>query len=220
VEGKSQQDITPFLNQLARVGKRLEGVAIDMSSAYYRAVRESLPQSDIVFDRYHIMALINQATEELRREQQRELDDLGKQTLKGNRFLLLRNYEDLKPDGKERLDALLQANQPLFTMHSMKEQLRLFWQKENETTARTFLETWCRDALNSGIKQLSKVAKTLGGYRTGLLNYFKHPITSAMVEGINNKIKTLKRQAYGFRDTEYFKLRLYHLHTQRYSLTG
>jgi transposase len=220
VEGKSKEDITPFLKKLARVGKRLEGVAIDMSSAYYRAVRESLPQSDIVFDRYHIMALINQATEELRREQQRELDDLGKQTLKGNRFLLLRNYEDLKPDGKERLDALLQANQPLFTMHSMKEQLRLFWEKENETTARTFLETWCRDALNSGIKQLSKVAKTLGGYRTGLLNYFKHPITSAMVEGINNKIKTLKRQAYGFRDTEYFKLRLYHLHTQRYSLTG
>jgi hypothetical protein len=65
-----------------------------------------------------------------------------------------------------------------------------------------------------------RVAKTLAGYRTGLLNYFKHPITSAMVEGINNKIKTLKRQAYGFRDKEYFRLRLYHLHTQRYALAG
>ena len=153
-------------------------------------------------------------------EQQRELDDLGKKTLKGNRFLLLRNYEDLKPEGKARLDELLHANQPLFLMHSMKEQLRLFWDKDNWFSARTFLETWCRDALQSGIKQLVKVAKTIAGYRTGLLNYFKHPITSAMVEGINNKIKTLKRQAYGFRDNEYFMLRLYHLHTQRYALTG
>ena len=220
VEGKSKEDILPFLRKLARKARQLEGIAMDMSSAYYYAVLEALPKLDIVFDRYHIMALVNQAIEELRREQQRELDDLGKKTLKGNRFLLLRNYEDLKPEGKARLDELLHANQPLFLMHSMKEQLRLFWDKDNWFSARTFLETWCRDALQSGIKQLVKVAKTIAGYRTGLLNYFKHPITSAMVEGINNKIKTLKRQAYGFRDNEYFMLRLYHLHTQRYALTG
>jgi transposase len=220
VEGKGKEDISPFLEKLARKGRRLQAVAMDMSSAYYSAVREVLPNVDIVFDRYHIMALINNAIEDLRRKQQQELDRLGQQTLKGNRFLLLTNYEDLKPDRKARLDALLQANQPLFTIHSMKEQLRLFWEKENLCAARTFLETWCADALRSGIKQLAKVAKTLAGYRSGLLSYFKHPITSAVVEGINNKIKTLKRQAYGFRDQEYFKLRLYHLHTQRYSLTG
>jgi transposase len=166
------------------------------------------------------MALINQAIEELRREQQRELDQLGQKALKGNRFLLLRNYESLKPDHQTRLNALFEANQPLFTMHSMKEQLRLFWEMQDGEAARTFLELWCGDALNSGIKQLIKVGKTLSLYRTGLLNYFKHYITSAVMEGINNKIKTPKRMAYGFRDTEYFKLRLYHLHTQRYSLSG
>ena len=74
--------------------------------------------------------------------------------------------------------------------------------------------------MGSGIRSLERVAKTLAGYKTGFLNYFKHCITSAVVEGTNNKIKTLKRQAYGFRDVEYFKIRLYHLHTQRYSLTG
>jgi transposase len=81
----------------------------------------------------------------------------------------------------------------------MKEQLRLFREKENGVAARAFLETWCADALKSGIKHLAKVAKTLAGYRTGLVSYFKHPITNGMVEGINNKIKTLKRQAYRFR---------------------
>jgi transposase len=163
VEGKGKDDIRPFLETLARKGKRLQAVAMDMSSAYYHAVRESLPRADIVFDRFHIMALINQGIDDLRREQQRELDQLGQETLKGNRFLLLRNYEDLNPDRKARLDALLQANQPLFTMHSMKEQLRLFWEKDDGPAARAFLELWCRDALQSGIKALMKVAKTLAG---------------------------------------------------------
>jgi transposase len=77
------------------------------------------------------MALMNNALDEIRRGQQNELDQIGNQTLKGNRFLFLRNYADLKPDRKPRLDELLQANQPLFVAHSMKEQLRLFWEKDD-----------------------------------------------------------------------------------------
>jgi transposase len=220
VEGKSKEDIRPFLDKLAKKGKKLQAVAMDMSSAYYWAVRETLPHVDIVFDRYHVAALMNQAIDDFRRELQSELDELGHKTLKGSRFLLLRNYDSLEPDRKARLDALLKVNEPLYVIHSMKEQLRLFWDKEDQESARQFLQVWCRDALQSGIKHLMRVAKTIGAYRTGLLNYFKHRITNAAVEGFNNKIKTLKRQAYGFRDMEYFKLRLYHLHTQRYSLTG
>ena len=129
-------------------------------------------------------------------------------------------YDSLSADSKARLDALFAVNQPLFIIHSMKEQLRLFWECHTHTEAEAFLHAWCHDAMQSGIKQLAKVGKTLAGYRTGLLNYFLHPITSGAVEGLINKIKTLKRQAYGFRDNEYFKLRLYHLHQQRYSLSG
>jgi transposase len=220
VEGKGKEDIRPFLQTLARKAKKLQAVAMDMSSAYFAAVIETLPRADIVFDRFHIMALMNQAIDELRRDHQRELDVLGQQTLKGSRFLLLQNYDSLAPDRKARLDALLQVNSPLFVIHSMKEQLRLFWEKAGYKEAEQFLAVWCRDAINSGIKALKRVGKTLGAYRTGLLNYFKHRITSGAVEGLINKIKTLKRQAYGFRDPEYFKLRLYHLHTQRYSLAG
>ena len=220
VEGKSKEDIRPFLKTLARRAGKLEAVAMDMSSAYFSAVRETLPTVDIVFDRFHIMALMNQAIDELRRDYQRELDVLGQQTLKGSRFLLLQNYDSLAPERKARLDALLQVNSPLFIIHSMKEQLRLFWEKEDRKEAEQFLAVWCRDAMQSGIKALKRVGKTLGSYRTGLLNYFEHRITSGAVEGLINKIKTLKRQAYGFRDPEYFKLRLYHLHTQRYSLAG
>lgn len=220
VEGKGKDDIRPFLEKLFRKAKKLKGIAMDMSGSYFAAVRQWLPHVDIVFDRYHVSALMNQAIEEIRREQQKELDALGQKTLKGNRFLLLRNYNTLNPDRKARLDALLRANRPLFIAHSMKEQLRLFWEQHSLEEASQFLHVWLKDAMESGIKALARVAKTLAGYRTGLLNYFKHGITSAVVEGTNNKIKTLKRQAYGFRDIQYFKLRLYHLHTQRYSLAG
>jgi transposase len=220
VEGKSKEDIRPFLGSLARRARKLKAVAMDMSSAYFWTVRETLPGVKVVFDRFHVISLMNQAIDELRRDHQAELDALGRQTIKGSRFLLLRNYDSLQPDRKARLDALLSVNRPLFEIHSMKEQLRLFWEKTDRKEAEQFLAIWCRDAMNSGIKVLKKVGKTLAGYRTGLLNYFDHRITSGAVEGLINKIKTLKRQAYGFRDAEYFKLRLYHLHTQRYSLTG
>lgn len=220
VEGKSKEAVEPFLKKLAKKGTHLKAVTMDMSSSYIWAVREHVPHVDVVFDRFHVMALMTDAVDACRRELQRDLEATGQKTLKGSRFLLLQNYESLSPDRKARLDALLQVNQPLYEIHTMKEQFRLLWEKGSYEEGRVFLETWCQDALNSGIKHLKKVAKTLATYRTGLLNYFKHRITNATTEGINNKIKTLKRQAYGFRDIEYFKLRLYRLHTQRYSLTG
>lgn len=124
VEGKGRGDIRPFLQTLARRGKKLEAMAMDMGSPYFLAVRETLPHVKVVFDRFHVVSLMNQAIDELRRDYQGELDSLGQQTLKGSRFLLLRNYNSLEPERKARLDALLQVNRPLFEIHSMKEWLR------------------------------------------------------------------------------------------------
>lgn len=220
VEGKSTDAIKPFLKRIRRYSPKLKAVAIDMSHSYRKAVQECLPHVSIVYDHYHISALINRSVDDLRREQQRQLCGKEKQALKGSRFLLLRNYGKLDPDAQQRLQLLLDMNKPLFSMYTMKEQLRQFWECRNRQEARKYLWQWCFDALTSGVKQLVKVGLTLNSYREDILNYFDHPITNAVTEGINNKIKTLKRQAYGYRDMEYFKLRLYHLHTQRYALSG
>ena len=220
VEGKSKEAILPFLRKLAKKAKKLKAVAMDMSRSYFWAVHETLPGVEIVFDKYHIMALMNKAIDDFRKEYQGELDNLQKRTIKGSRFLLLANYSSLDSAKRTRLKELLEVNQPLYVIYSMKEQLRLFWDFENSEQAQIFLETWCKDARETGIKHLVKVADTLGAFKTTVLNYFKFRITNAVTEGIVNKIKTLKRQAYGFRDMEYFKLRLYHLHEQRYSLSG
>ena len=220
VEGTSKEAIAPFLQTVARKAKKLKAVAMDMSTSYTSAVREHLPEVPIVFDRYHVMALINRQIDALRREQQHHLDTQETKTLKGSRFLLLRNYHELPDDKKGRLDDLLAANQPLFTIHAMKEQLRLFWSQGTVDHAKSFLLNWCFDALTSGIKQLSAVGSTILASMQGLLGYYPHKITNGPLEGLNNKIKTMKRQAYGFRDMQYFKLRLYNLHNSGYSFAG
>ncbi len=220
VEGNSSEAITPFLRKISKKAKNLRAVAIDMSTSYHKALKKELQHVDIVFDRYHISALANRALDKLRRELQRQLEPNARKSLKGSRFLLLYNYCNLKDEKKGKLKNLLDLNGPLFTLYIMKELLRYFWQFSSEKAAKKYLEMWCADAMASGIKQLATLGATLHRYKDEMLNFYKHRITNAPVEGINNKIKTLKRQAYGYRDMQYFKLRLYHLHNQGYSLSG
>lgn len=220
VEGRDKDAIKPFLKKLARKAINLKAIAMDMSKSYTSAVQEYLPDIDYVFDHFHVSAVINEAIENIRREQQKKCNRVGLDAIKGMRFLLLRNYETLDPKNRNSLNSLLEVNKPIATAHTMKEQLRLFWSKNNRKEGAQFLVWWVADAVRSGIRHLAEAGKTILRHYEGLLSYFDHKISNGMTEGINNKIKTLKRQAYGFRDMEYFKLRLYHLHNQGYSLTG
>ncbi len=220
IEGRSKEAVKPFLRKLARRAIDLVAIAMDMSGSYESAVKEVLPKIDIVFDHYHVMALCSKAIDNIRREQQNRCAIVGLRTLKGQRFLLLKNFEKLGTREQSSLEALFEVNKPLAIAHTMKEQLRLFWRKPNSQEGARSLCWWIIEALESEIGELIKVARTLLGHYEGLLNYFKHRLTNARTEGINNKIKTLKRQAYGYRDMEYFKLRLYHLNKQENSLVG
>jgi transposase len=217
VEGKSVDDVKPFLMQLAEEAKNLKAIAMDMNAAYALATRQYLSNVDIVFDRFHIMGLLNTTIEEIRRSQQEKCNQVGLRVIKGCRFLLLKNYEKLNPIKQESLNSLFEVNKPLAIAHAMKEQIRLFWTKSTIKEGAGFLSWWIMDAYDSGIKELQKAGRTILRHGIDILNYFKHRITNGKTEGINNKIKTMKRQAYGFRDMEYFKLRLYNLHKTRYS---
>ena len=220
VEGRSKQNVTPFLRELATKAKNLKAIAMDMSGPFASAVGEILPKVDIVFDHFHVDALINKALDDIRRQQQSSLDKTQRKVVKGQRFLLLRNYDTLDKSAQEGLQVLLNINAPLLIAHTLKEQFRLFWKEPTLESASNFLLRWLWDVFESGIGPLIKVGRTLLGHAKGLVNYFKHRISNGKIEGINNKIKTMSRQAYGFRDKEYFKLRLLHLHEQKHSLTG
>lgn len=217
VEGKSIESVTPFLLKLKNKAIKLKAIAMDMNAAYASATKMYLPNIDIVFDRFHVVALLNTAIDEIRRDQQAICNRVGLKAIKGMRFLLLSNYEKLDPKKKNSLECLFEINSPIALAHAMKEQIRLFWNKMSVKEGAQFLGWWIIDSIDSGIRELQKVGRTLLRHGMDLLNYFKHPISNGKTEGINNKIKTMKRQAYGFRDIEYFKLRLYYLHKTRSS---
>ena len=99
----------------------------------------------------------------------------------------------------------------------MKEQLRLFWEQRNQREGVSHLVAWILDAMKSDVKQLREMSSTLIDHLQGVIHYYPHKISNGLLEGLNNKIKTMKRQAYGFRDMEYFTLRLYDLHADRYA---
>ncbi len=217
VEGKSIDSVSQFMQRLKVEAPNLQAIAMDMNAPYAAATRKFLPKVDIVYDRFHVMALLNSMIDKIRRSQQIKCNQIGLRALKGCRFLLLSNYEKLDPKKQESLTCLLEINKPLALAHAMKEQLRLFWAKTSLQEGAGFLGWWIIDTFESGIEELYKAGKALLRRSKDLLNYFKHRITNGKTEGINNKIKTMKRQAYGFRDIEYFKLRLYNLHKTRYS---
>jgi transposase len=149
-------------------------------------------------------------------------DVMQKAVLKGTRWLLLKNPENLdqEKDEKQRLKEALALNEPLATAYYLKDDLRRFWEQPGKAFATIFLNGWICRAQASGIKILQQRAKTLAAHHTGLLAYYDVMISSGPMEGTNNKIKTMKRQAYGFRDMEFFKLKILAIHETRYALVG
>jgi transposase len=154
---------------------------------------------------------------------QREAEGpLQKKVLKGTRWLLLKNPENLddERDERKRQEKALSLNKPLATVYYMKEDLRQIWDQKDAAAAKVFLDDWIARARTSGIRMLQQFAETLVEHRPGILNYYRCPITTAALEGTNNEIKTMQRQAYGFRDYEFFKLKIFALHETHYALVG
>ena len=114
----------------------------------------------------------------------------------------------------------LRFNEPLSVAYYLKEELRLLWSQPSFEQMTRFLHNWCAQAMESGIAQMMSLAKTLRGHATGILNHFHRPISTGKLEGINNKIACLKRAAYGYRDHEFFTLKLYSLHKSSLCLSG
>lgn len=222
-DGKGAKALKPFWKRLRGSKADIQAVAMDMSPAYREAVSTHLPEAKIVFDRFHVMKLFNEKLSDLRRALHREATDvMQKKVLKGTRWLLLKAAENLDEERDEttRLKEALALNQSLAVAYYLKEDLRQFWEQSGKRFATLFLDGWIKRAEGSGIKKLQEMAKTLAAHRSGLLAYYDVMITSGPMEGTNNKIKTMKRQAYGFRDREFFKLKILAIHESQYKLVG
>ena len=222
-QGKGGEALTAFWKRLRSSGAKIEAVATDMSPAYIDAVLTHLPKARLVFDRFHVMKLFNDKLSDLRRELHREATDKQlKEVLKGTRWLLLKRPGNLDPKHNEqaRLDEALRLNQPLATAYYLKEDLAEVWEQEDQDAAQAFLLDWITQAETSGIRMLMTMARTLRMHAWEILSYYDYPISTGPLEGTNNKIKTMKRQAYGYRDQEFLKLKILAIHESKYALVG
>lgn len=216
-DGKGADALDKFWKKVKRKKVEIKYVATDLSAAFTASVFENCPNAVHVFDHFHVVKLMNEKLDDIRRNVYNMEKDINKRkVLKGTRYLLLSNGEDIFDSNyKTRLDNALAMNEPLSKAYYLKEQLREIWNQVHKEDAERVLKDWVKQAQESKIPQLMRMSMTLLAHRRGILAWYDCHISTGKVEGINNKIKVVKRNAYGFRDDKYFELRLYALHDCR-----
>lgn len=201
VPGERTRD-TQVMLELHADRQTVRAVSIDLSEAYRQAVQTALPHAAVVADKFHVIALASRALREVHGERRRPGNDA---------WLLQRAIERLSADDKRRLAAILQRDRALRAAWTMKEELRALYRAPTAAHADEALRGWIADASGSGLPSFVRTANTLSRWRKEILNYWQHPITNAVVEGKHNRVKVLKRRAYGYRNERTFLLRILNL---------
>lgn len=209
--GNRRVDIRPFFEHLGKHCKDIEAVAMDMNTAFDLEVKLHCPKAEVVYDLFHVVAKYGrEVVDRVRVDQANELqhDKSARKLVKGSRWLLLKNRSNLNAQQTVSLKELLQANQPLSTVYILAEQLKSIWRAPSVWEAFLRWRAWMRQAEESNLAPLKLFAKRLKPYLRGILAAARYRLHTSCIEGINNKIKVIKRMAYGFRDNEYFFLKI------------
>jgi len=219
-QGRDAGPLIPFLRTLEPAGPHLDAVALDMWPAYRLAVQAVFPRLTIVHDPFHTVALGNRAIDGTRRELSHATNIPTRKVIKESRFLLLGGGETLPDTARSRLDDLMALNQPLYEAYLFEEDLRQLWHQPSADAAGRVLFAWIARAQATTLHHFATLAATLEAHALQVLSWFEHPISTGPLERLNNKIKVLKRQAYGFRDLDYFELHPSFIHEAPSSLPG
>jgi len=211
--GRGKADIRPFFELLGAQGRsQLKAVAMDMNAGYVEEVRSQCPQAEIVYDLFHVVARYgHEVIDRVRVDEANRLrhDPKGRQVVKGSRWLLLRNRRNIdKQEDRVRLQELLAANRTLAKVYILKDDLKHLWDYRYQGAAVRFWQQWYRRAIRSRILPLVRFARNLKGHLPTILAHCRWRLGTSLLEGINNKIKVIKRMAYGFRDEDYFFLKI------------
>ena len=211
--GRSREEVRPFFELLGpeRCGK-IVAVAMDMNAAYDLEVRRYCKNAQVVYDLFHVVAKYGREVVDRVRvdEANRVKDDKpARKVIKGSRWLLLKNAENIdREEDRVRLAELLKANKKLAAVYVLKDDLKELWAYRHTGYAQRFWQQWYSRAIHSRIEPLKAFARKLKGYLPGILSHCNFPLHTSVLEGINNKIKVIKRMAYGFRDDAYFFLKI------------
>lgn len=211
-KGRGREDVRPFFLQLGTEGcRRLRAVVMDMNPAYEEEVRAQCPHAEIVYDLFHVVAKYGrEVIDRVRVDEANRLrhDRAARQVIKSARWLLLRNRENVRPEDRVKLRDLLAANRRLAAVYVLKDDIKHLWRYAYPGAARRFFDEWYQRAVRSRIEPLKAFARNLKVKLAGILAHCRYPFHTSLLEGINNRIKVLKRMAYGYRDHAYFFLKI------------
>jgi len=188
----------------------IEAVAMDMWDNYIEATREALPNAAIVFDLFHVVASFGKVIDQVRLAEFAKAHVADRNVFKGSKYLLLRNKASLHThDERARLDQLLALNRSISTVYILKDKLKLIWSYASRTWAAKALREWIALARTLSHYPIHDFCRMLKAHAYGILNHCRFPIHTSKLEGVNNKIKVIKRKAYGFHDLRYFALKVF-----------
>lgn len=198
-KGKSADTLKPFFEALGpqRLAE-LESVTIDMSAAYIKAVTEAAPDATIIFDRFHVQKLANEAVSKVRRDEVREAEPEDKKELKNTQWPLLENPWNLTEFEDKKLTDLKKTNERIYRGYLLKESLVAIFECSSILIAGWKLDEWEAWASRSRLAPFVKLAKTIRKHRDGILEYVRDRFNNGRVEGLNGKTRTITRRSYGF----------------------
>jgi transposase len=212
---RDQRALARFYRALGPQGRRrIAAIAMDMHEPYILITQRRLSQAKIVFDQFHVLAMYSRVIDKVRAQEARGKPEHERTFIKGSRYLLLKNAQNLLPYQELKLKELLRVNRRLNTLYVLKDDLKQLWRYVYPAAARSWFEGWCRRAMRSRIPLLKTFARTMRKNWEGIVSHCSYPIHTGLLEGLNNLAKVIKRIAFGFRDDEYFflKLRASHLY--------
>ncbi|QTE88380.1 ISL3 family transposase [Shewanella algae] len=210
-EGRSREAIRPFFVKLGQYCQQIEAVAMDMNTAFDLEVQMHCPQAKVVYDLFHVVAKYGrEVIDRVRVDQANQLkhDKPARKRVKRGRWVLLKNRDNLTDKQAGYLNELLESNKSLMTVYLLREQLKEMWYCTDEAEATAQWNLWWQQVRESGIRPLLQFGQRLKNYLHGIVASAVHPLHTCRLEGMNNKIKLLKRMGYGYRDTEYFFLKV------------
>lgn len=211
-EGRSREALRPFFDWLGPERCRaIEAVAMDMNTAFDLEVKQHCPQAHVVYDLFHVIAKYGrEVIDRVRVDEANRLkhDRPMRKVVKRARWLLLRNRTNIPTEQQTSLDELLAANQALTTVYIMKAALKELWFADKAWRWRSAWRTWLRMAEQSAVEPLQRFARKLKPYWRGIVARVRWPMHTGQLEGINNRIKVMKRMAYGYRDSNFFFMKI------------
>ena len=210
-EGRSRKQIRPFFEMLGKHCNNIEAVAMDMNTAFDLEVQENCPNATIVYDLFHVVAKYGrEVIDRVRIDQANKLkhDKKARKWVKRSRWVLLKNRENLTVSQENHLDTLLAMNKDLMITYILGEQLKELWYCDSVEQSKELWEIWWQQVQDSQLKPLLDFARKLKPYIHGIVSSATYKLNTCTLEGMNNKIKLIKRMAYGFRDSDYFFLKI------------